>query len=68
MPQIMYDLGSIKACKQWDKLPTSTGDRRISERFGAILTLDPAPGVLAIQTKHAARSTGASSIGNSSAH
>ena len=29
--EIRHHLGCIKPCKSWDKLPTSTGDRRISE-------------------------------------
>ncbi len=31
MEEILHHLGCIKPCKQWDRLPTSTGDRRISE-------------------------------------
>ena len=30
MAEILHHLGCIKPCKQWDKLPTSTGDRRNS--------------------------------------
>ena len=30
MEEILHHLGFIKPCKLWDKLPTSTGDRRIS--------------------------------------
>ena len=31
MEEILHHLGCIKPCKYWDKLPSSTGDRRISE-------------------------------------
>ena len=31
MEEILHHLGCIKPYKQWDKLPTSTGERRISE-------------------------------------
>ena len=31
MEEFPHHLGCIKPCKYWDKLPTSTGDRRISE-------------------------------------
>ena len=31
MGEILHHLGYIKPRKSWDKLPTSTGDRRISE-------------------------------------
>ena len=31
MEEILHHLGRIKPWKQWGKLPTSTGDRRISE-------------------------------------
>ena len=30
MEEILHHLECIKPCKQWDKLPTSTGDRRSS--------------------------------------
>ena len=30
MAEILHHLGCIKPYKQWDKLPTSTGERRIS--------------------------------------
>ena len=30
MEEILHHLANIKPCKQWDKLPTSTGNRRIS--------------------------------------
>ena len=30
MEEILHHLGCVKLCKLWDKLPTSTGDRRIS--------------------------------------
>ena len=31
MEEILHHLGCLKSCKHWDNLPTSTGDRRISE-------------------------------------
>ena len=37
MAEILHHLGCMKPYKQWDKLPTSTGERRIS----AINSINP---------------------------
>ena len=36
-----HHLGCIKLCKSWDKLPTSSGDRRISFIINNMLPLQP---------------------------
>ena len=44
LEEILHYLGCVKPCKQWDKLPTSTGDRRIcsiNRMFPSALQLQP---------------------------
>ena len=42
MAEILHHLGCMKPYKQWEKLPTSTGDRQISA-INSISTLNPNP-------------------------